>query len=48
MTMETESYSRKDWKNINLSSLNKLIDKLIAYALYGFPQDQKEMKAENN
>jgi len=44
MTMRQKSYSRKDWKKLNLSSLNKLIDKLIAYALYRFPQDQKEMK----
>jgi len=41
---ETEKLFTEGLKKLNLSSLNKLIDKLIAYALYRFPQDQKEMK----
>ena len=41
---ETEKLLTAGLKKFNLSSLNKLIDKLIADALSRFPQDQKEMK----
>jgi hypothetical protein len=43
---KTEKMLNEGLKEFNLSSLNKLIDKLIAEALYIFPQDQKEMKQE--
>ena len=40
---ETEKLLTEGLKKFNLSSLNKLIDKLIVDALVRFPQDQKEM-----
>jgi hypothetical protein len=43
---ETEKLLTEGLKKFNLSSLNKLIDKLIVDALVRFPQDQKEMKKE--
>ena len=43
---ETEKLLTEGLKKFNLSSLNKLIDKLIVDALVRFPQDQKEMKQE--
>lgn len=41
---ETEKLLTAGLNRFNLSSLNKLIDKLIVDALVRFPQDQKEMK----
>jgi cell division septum initiation protein DivIVA len=43
---ETEKLLTAGLNKFNLSSLNKLIDKLIIDALVRFPQDQKEMKQE--
>ena len=43
---KTEQLLIEGLKKFNLSSLNKLIDKLIVDALYRFPQDQKEMNLE--
>jgi predicted transcriptional regulator len=43
---ETEKLLTAGLKEFNLSSLNKLIDKLIADALVRFPQEQKIMKQE--
>jgi septal ring factor EnvC (AmiA/AmiB activator) len=43
---ETEKLLTEGLKKFNLSSLNKLIDKLIVDALVRFPQDQREMKQE--
>ena len=43
---ETEKLLTEGLKKFNLSSLNKLIDKLITDALVRFPQDKKEMKQE--
>ncbi len=41
---ETEKLLTEGLKKFNLSSLNKLIDKLIVDALVRFPEQQKEMK----
>jgi len=41
---ETEKLLTEGLKKFNLSSLNKLIDKLIVDALVRFPRDQKEME----
>ena len=43
---ETEKLLTEGLKKFNLSSLNKLIDKLIVDALVWFPQEQKTMKQE--
>jgi septal ring factor EnvC (AmiA/AmiB activator) len=43
---KTEKLLDEGLKKFNLSSLNKLIDKLIVDALVRFPQDQKEMEQE--
>ena len=43
---ETEKLLTAGLGKFNLSSLNKLIDKLIVDALVRFPQDQKEMEQE--
>jgi septal ring factor EnvC (AmiA/AmiB activator) len=43
---ETEKLLTEGLKEFNLSSLNKLIDKLITDALVRFPQDQEKMKQE--
>jgi hypothetical protein len=43
---KTEKLLIEGLKEFKLSSMNKLIDKLIVDALYRFPQDQKEMKQE--
>ncbi len=40
---KTEKLLNEGLNKFNLSSLNKLIDKLIVDALVRFPQDQKEM-----
>jgi len=41
---ETEKLLSAGLNKFNLSSLNKLIDKLIVDAMVRFPQEQKEMK----
>ena len=41
---ETEKLLSAGLEKFNLSSLNKLIDKLIVDALVRFPEQQKEMK----
>jgi hypothetical protein len=41
---ETEKLLSAGLEKFNLSSLNKLIDKLIVDALVRFPQGQKEME----
>jgi hypothetical protein len=41
---ETEKLLTAGLEKFNLSSLNKLIDKLIVDALVRFPEQQKEMK----
>jgi hypothetical protein len=41
---ETEKLLSAGLNKFNLSSLNKLIDKLIVDALVRFPEQQKEMK----
>jgi len=41
---KTEKLLTEGLKKFNLSSLNKLIDKLIVDALVRFPQGQKEME----
>jgi len=41
---ETEKLLTAGLNKFNLSSLNKLIDKLIVDALVRFPEQQKEMK----
>ena len=43
---ETEKLLSAGLLKFNLSSLNKLIDKLIVDALVRFPQEQKEMEQE--
>lgn len=43
---KTEKLLNEGLNKFNLSSLNKLIDKLIVNALVRFPQDQKEMNLE--
>ena len=43
---ETEKLLTEGLKKFNLSSLNKLIDKLIVDALVRFPEEQKTMKQE--
>src|SRR5665811_86138 len=43
---ETEKLLTAGLEKFNLSSLNKLIDKLIIDALVRFPQEQKTMKQE--
>ena len=43
---ETEKLLTKGLKKFNLSSLNKLIDKIIVDALVRFPQEQKTMNQE--
>ena len=43
---ETEKLLTAGLNKFNLSSLNKLIDKLIVDALVRFPQEQKEMEQE--
>jgi predicted transcriptional regulator len=43
---ETEKLLTAGLEKFNLSSLNKLIDKLIVDALVRFPQEQKTMKQE--
>jgi predicted transcriptional regulator len=44
--VETEKLLSAGLNKFNLSSLNKLIDKLIVDALVRFPQEQKTMKQE--
>jgi len=41
---KTEKLLNEGLNKFNLSSLNKLIDKLIVDALVWFPQEQKEME----
>jgi hypothetical protein len=43
---ETEKLLSAGLEKFNLSSLNKLIDKLIVDALVRFPEEQKTMKQE--
>ena len=43
---KTEKLLNEGLNRFNLSSLNKLIDKLIVDAMVRFPQDQKEMNLE--
>lgn len=43
---KTEKLLNEGLNKFSLSSLNKLIDKLIVDSLARFPQDQKEMKQE--
>jgi predicted transcriptional regulator len=43
---KTEKLLNEGLNKFNLSSLNKLIDKLIVDALVRFPQDQKEKNLE--
>ncbi|MGA2406090.1 MAG: hypothetical protein ABSF81_04985 [Bacteroidales bacterium] len=43
---ETEKLLSSGLKKFNLSSLNKLIDKLIVDALVRFPEEQKAMRQE--
>jgi predicted transcriptional regulator len=43
---ETEKLLTAGLEKFNLSSLNKLIDKLIVDALVRFPEEQKTMKQE--
>jgi hypothetical protein len=44
---ETEKLLSAGLNKFNLSSLNKLIDKLIVYALVRFPEEQKIIKKKN-